>query len=271
MRSSKEFIPELREYLSAAENSVDDESKIFSMMEIQGRRAVHAVKTYVDGGGLDFAEIEVLDEDVRARWLEDHAVPRALEQYKALTDIVRGRDRYRAPIQTGDVQTDVTSQYEASKIVRGVCDTLGLTNALLTEKSGIVAVDIFTKPSDELVEIVRDINKHSLRVFNDRNSPRRVKKLAEGVTSRRIVGTLGVALKFIGADLEPQYKNERDREKRKNATGYALQWTRLIETYEPHPRHPSPPAQKFHHSRGEQSVDAPSECDIGGLLGDFGW
>jgi len=270
--AAEEFVPELREYMANVESSVDEESKILSAAEIQGRRAVHAVKVYVDGGGLSYDDIENLEEADRAEWLESHAEPKALEQYRVLTDIVRRRDKHRSPMKTGEVQTAITSQYEASKIVRDVCESLGLTHALMTGESGIVAVDTFATPSTKLIDIVRDINKNSLRVFNDTHGARRVKKLAEGINARRVVGTLEVALEYIGAQLTPQYKNARDQARQSNATGYALQWKRLVDTHQPHPRHPTPaPSPPPPIITGVPPIGDPigDPIDFGALLKEF--
>ena len=239
--AAREFIPAMAEFIDSVEQSGDgaDDTRLLTANEIQGRRAVHAGRTYVEGGGLQLEDLEALAIEPLADWLAFHAAPHRQQQYRAVNDIVQERDQFRGPTETGDVQTAVSSKAEACGVVRRVCGALGLTGSLMTGEDGTVTIADLATPSEALADAIQEINGHALRVFDDSNGARRNKALEKGHTVRKAIGTLGVALRYVGAELQPFYRTERDRAKQNNVMGDALKWTRLNDDApEPRPRHP---------------------------------
>jgi len=201
-----------------------DDSRVLTAPEIQGRRALHAARTYVDGGGLTFAEISALNNEERAAWLSYYATPQVTAAYRALTSIVKQTDQRYSPNATGGVQTATSSAAEACGIVRRAFDAVGCKQALMTGEEGNITIVDLSIPSHDIIKVVDEINAHSLRVFGDNKASRRQKALAKEYTVRKVVGTLNIALKHVGAEIIATYRTEREQKQHRNPVKYTVIW-----------------------------------------------
>ena len=82
----------------------------------------------------------------------------------------------------------------------------------MTGEDGTVTLADLATPSEALADAIQEINAHALRVFDDSHGARRNKALEKGHTVRKAIGTLGVALRYVGAELQPFYRTERDQQ-----------------------------------------------------------
>lgn len=226
--ASKEYVAALAVW---QESDGDVEQRELTAEEIQGNRAVHAVRAYADSGGVTFKQISDLSEESRAEWLSYHADKKNIHAYINHTLIVCDedkRDTKSGPLSFGDVQVDTKSQREACGIVRQAFAVLDITPTLLENKVAVIRKgDLATAaPSEDMVALLTGINKHACRVFGDGNGSRRVKSLAKGYNAKRVIGTLNVALKYVGAKIVGTYRTERDRVQQRNVESYTIEWLR---------------------------------------------
>jgi hypothetical protein len=244
LMAAKEYAAALTEWQES--DGVDDQ-RVLTAEEIQGQRAVHAVRAYADSGGVTFKQISELSEESRAEWLSYHADKKNIHAYLNHTIIVRDEDKRESksgPLSFGDVQVDTKSQREACGIVRQVFAVLDITPTLLEGKDAVIRKgDLATAaPGEDMVALLTGINKHACRVFGDGNGSRRTRDLAKGYTATRVIGTLNAALKHVGAKIVGRYRTERDRNARKRVQSYTIEWLRNNDDA-PAP-HPAPhPAQ----------------------------
>ena len=229
-------------HAGAAEDAAHD-SKALTAAQIQGRRAFYAVDAYARVGAIDPKELHALDPDEFAGWIKEHAEPRNLEPFRALCGIVHDNAAGPQTIATGaDTRTQVavTSAREAGELVKKAFAVVGLSGALLHDDAGYVPAAAFEEGSPnfpELLAVATEINKHALRLFGDTHAGRRRKQLAEGVTPKKLRGTIAAALAHVGAEFEPEYRNEYDKKKQQNAEAFQLVW-KVEQLPQPHPAHP---------------------------------
>jgi hypothetical protein len=133
----------------------------------------------------------------------------------------------------------------AATAVRDMFAAINNTSFLLNgDGAMLVTRASLENPSKPLADILNIINKCSLRVFGDTHGGRRAKALVGKYTNARVVGTLNIALGYVGAVLEAVYANNRDKETRRNAIGYCPRFlygsSANNEAYQklPHPVHP---------------------------------
>ena len=200
----------------------EDDSRLLTADEIQGRRALFAEKNYIYGE--EAAQLKDLDVEGRAEWIRYHGDPRRMEAYSRLKDIVGQRDQAKGPALTGGAQTATTSQAEAAALVTKVFACLGASDCL--QNGDIAEIDIrkLREPDRALVSVMTEINAHCLRVFGDTHGARRRRAISEdGPSLKQATGTLGIALSHVGATLHPTYDTPRDAVLRKPG-GYAICW-----------------------------------------------
>ena len=108
-----------------------------------------------------------------------------------------------------------------------------------------VELGVLQESPPGLIEVAGDINKHNMRVYGDSNGARRRKALEKERTPRKWVGSLNVALGYVGAWLAPEYEGAR-----RSPARYALRWewkdppgADTPDPPEPRPTHPKRPPE----------------------------
>jgi hypothetical protein len=234
-----------KEFDGALESWEDAECRnptgLFTAAELAGQRALHGTLPYVRGNGINIKQIQDLTEVARADWISYHVGENGDNPaaYKKLTDIVCGQDN-NGPAKVNDIQTDVASQAQASKLVRNIFDVLGAKSSLMTGAGCIIARDDLAKPTPALVAAMNTVNDHAFRVFGDSNAYRRKKACStKGYNLRRSIGSINVALAYVGASIATIYDNETDRARGERARGYKIDWVFSTDrSPEPRPQHP---------------------------------
>jgi len=208
---------------------------------LAGQRALHGALPYASGNGISLGQIQELSEVARTDWVAYHVGENGDNPaaYKNLTAIVCGSDT-QGPAKVGEVQTDVASQEQASKLVRNIFDVLDAKSSLMTGDECLLTRDDLDSPTPELVTAMDTVNDHAFRVFGDSNAYRRKKTCAtKGYNLRRSIGTINVALAYVGASIATIYDNDTDRARGERARGYKISWVFNTELApEPRPRHP---------------------------------
>jgi len=227
------------------EEEEEDDSRMYTAEEHQGRRVAHALKVYAMGGGLEFDDVTKLELPDRVKWIAKYARPDHIKAYQHLTETTTPKYSMK-PDRTGDVQTATSSRAEGSTLVRKTFNTLGLDDCLLTGALGRVGREFLERPSPELLSVITEINTHALRVFGDTLAARRRKGILKGISVKNVVGTLNVALAYVGATLSSEAIAGRRGE------SYCIHWMwseekvgrNWVPTPEPQPEHPHHPEPK---------------------------
>ena len=219
----------------------NDTCGIFTAAELAGQRALHGAMPYAKGNGISLGQIQELTDVARTDWVAYHVGENGDNPtaYKNLTNIVCGRDT-QGPAKVNEVQTDVASQAEASKYVRQIFDALNASASLMTGAECLLARDELDSPTPELVAAMDIVNANAFRVFGDSNAYRRKKACtSKGYNLRRSIGSINVALAYVGAEIAAVYDNATDRAHRNNARGYKIDWVFNTDLApEPRPLHP---------------------------------
>jgi hypothetical protein len=219
----------------------NDTCGIFTAEELAGQRALHGAMPYAKGNGISLGQIRELTDVARTDWVAYHVGENGDNPtaYKNLTNIVCGRDK-QGPAKVNEIQTDVKSQAQASKYVRQIFDALNASASLLTGAECLLARDELESPTPELVAAMDIVNTNAFRVFGDSNAYRRKKAcIAKGYNLRRSIGSINVALAYVGAEIATIYDNDADRAQRRNMRGYKINWVFNTDLApEPRPQHP---------------------------------
>jgi hypothetical protein len=215
---------------------------IFTAAELAGQRALHGALPYSKGNGISLGDIQKLTEVERTEWISYHVGENgdSPASYKNLTDIVCGRDT-QGPAKVNEVQTGITSQAEASKYVRQIFDALNAEATLMTGAECMLARDDLDSPTHALIAAMDNVNTHARRVYGDSNAYRRKKACStKGYNLRRSIGSINVALAYVGAEIVTVYDNDRDRARGERAQGYKISWVFNADAAPlPRPLHPT--------------------------------
>lgn len=216
------------------ENNDDDSERMYTAKEHQGRRVMHAMKTYARGGGFKFKDVVDLEFEPRVAWITTHVKPKNIQAYQRLSNMKFGWTR---PHEAASI----TSASESNNMVRRTFNVLGIRDCLQTGIGGVVRRDLLEHPTPDLMAVVNDINTHGLRVFDDTKANRRRKAIQKEVTVKNVVGTVNVALSHVGATLA-SCANIKGR----SGDTYTIHWAwrgervggEWIPTPTPQPQHP---------------------------------
>jgi hypothetical protein len=236
--AAKEFVSELDRW---EDNEGNTPPALYTAPELAGQRALHGVLPYVRGNGLVMDQIREMTDVARAEWIGHHIGENGTSviAYKNLTDIVRGNEK-RGPRMTGDVQTAVTSQGEASLDVQKIFESLNAATSLMSGSECLISREDLAEPSTQLIAAMDRVNAHGWRAFGDKNAARRKKTIAaKGYSLARSIGSINVALAYVGAKIATIYDNATDRARGERARGYKIDWVFNTDLApEPRPLHP---------------------------------
>lgn len=190
---------------------------------------------------------EVDSAAVTAEWMEQHA--------KYVAERARLGRLVSDTIKPEGAGLKITTEAEAAEIVTDTLTALGLTVETAVPGATVTVAQLEAAAA----AMGPKINDNSLRVFGDTQAGRR-KKSAGNVRSWR--GVISVPLKEFGLELTPTYATERDRNQRRNATGYEI-----VYLWDPDKTGPVVARKQQRRAAAAQQL---SEDDIADILADFG-
>jgi len=135
--------------------------------------------------------------------------------YRNLSRAIRGESRKAFDYET-------VSPYEATKLAMEALEAVGLTLESRADHNDRIDLDKL-KPdkNPSIIAVFEQINRSSLRLYQDRNGGRRAK--SGPVKPRTVVSALNAAVGFFDGAITPQYSTQRERD-RKTPSHYAITW-----------------------------------------------